>query len=730
MKYRSYLAAALFAAVFFGCTGNQVGGSATLVGTHDLVFVDELPGDGTLADPSVDAGISSHYMFVTSTDTNELRVLNMYVPGQPARAFVRAPNPLESLSIPVLDRPQMLAVDEGLSADGRRVTGSYVYAARVGGSQISVVDASPTGFIQITASPLAIGAPITAMSGWMGSGLTAIPATSRLYFATYDGDVGVLWSLESPQTGDDRAAKILAARPTPLLDVSRETIVAMQMIPPVSYRTFDGQPFCATSACVAIATRRASGEQGRALLIELDTLRSAPLAFPGPVRDLAAVGSGIRLFGILDEEKCDSTSCGGVIGIDTSTGVSPSGFPILNDFTGQPMQPLTVSALPRGLTLGESASIQQSLARPDSGTTIPAILASREYDLLGMFSTSAGEIVTFDGIAGTPIDYDGRRPKIIGATLRIPAPTEDGGYAFFTDDGGVTFTAFGGAFDGGPTDPTLDDSNATLFAWTIVSDAGTVERANDQPFSIQIADGYLVSQSIRVIYQGVLTGFNTLPTTSADGNRLTFNAGLEARLADGDRVIFGSLQTDGGVDTCGATTIQGFDAGLLDVVSVPNECVNRVAYTVRASGLKPIVINADGEGYIGRAAPGETITYNRRYIARPEAFDFVHPALVMSMGTVPAIPGAYWEFVLNGFLNPYKISFDTNLCSAGSTIVPGHVVIGNFPRYVNTTYTLYEWGMMTTYPAVNGVAEAPLAIVFDNGLGFVDRSNRDVACWR
>ena len=41
--------------------------------------------------------------------------------------------------IPVLDRPTMLATDEGRNSLGQRVTSQYVYAARPSGSELSLL---------------------------------------------------------------------------------------------------------------------------------------------------------------------------------------------------------------------------------------------------------------------------------------------------------------------------------------------------------------------------------------------------------------------------------------------------------------------------------------------------------------------------------------------------------------------------------------------------------------
>ena len=65
-------------------TGYSRGG---LLGAHDLALTDR-------------------YVFISSADTNDLKVLQLDVPNSPGqRTYVPAPNPLETLSIPVISRP-------------------------------------------------------------------------------------------------------------------------------------------------------------------------------------------------------------------------------------------------------------------------------------------------------------------------------------------------------------------------------------------------------------------------------------------------------------------------------------------------------------------------------------------------------------------------------------------------------------------------------------------------
>ena len=139
MKLRFYVMG--LAALAAACNAPNGSHRANLIGTHDLVLVGD-PANGFLAETVQEGGvivgsngIPSRFLFVTSTDLNQLHIFENYQTVAVGRSFVGAANPLETLAIPVLDRPAMLAVDEGRNKQGLRVTGAYVYAARPGGAQ-------------------------------------------------------------------------------------------------------------------------------------------------------------------------------------------------------------------------------------------------------------------------------------------------------------------------------------------------------------------------------------------------------------------------------------------------------------------------------------------------------------------------------------------------------------------------------------------------------------------
>ena len=703
------------------CTPTGGTSIASLTSAKRMVWVDELPTDGGFA--SADAGIVGRYLLIASTDTNELRVLNLFRLGLNGRAYLPAPNPLEALSVPVVDRPQLVASDVGITDTGRRVTGKYVYTAAVAGTQLSVVDVSPDQFVSMTRYPLSLGTPLSAMVGWMGTNLKGLPATTRLYIATLDGTDGVISYLDFPTTGPGRGAAIAKATPSFFMRFPGEAVVSMVVLPPFA-RTYDGKPFCATSSCIAVALRK--GATGRSLLIDLGTRETAILGFPGPLSTLSESSDGVRLYGVLARDKCDDESCGGVIGVDTSLGAPPKGFELIRDFTGKPMRPLGTSLYPRDVTVALGGAIYQTMLDADGGLTA----GQQEYGSLGMFTTGVGYVVPFDANRGALIDFDGRRPSLSAAALYIPMlDSNDAGY-FSTINATVTTDIVG------PPDASVYSS--TQYRFTVAPDAGFTldggpsdDLTNITPSVLTIADGYFVSQVFSATYEGIITGFYTLEAKPSDGKSLRYPEGYQSRLALGDTVIFATSEGDAGYIDCGNSPIVAFDAGHLDVREVPSACGGaQAAYTVRAGPVSPIVVEGTIEGYLGRTDVGRTFTVDRIYSTYPQNYDGTHSALVMQLGTIPQKRGSYWAFQLAGYLAPYSMTVSSSLCgSPAYTYVPGSILLGNAPTYVNSTTPIYYWTAFTIYEGISGVVEIPLLLVSDHSFKLLSSAD-NLVCYR
>ena len=386
-------------------------------------------------------GVPARYLFVTSTETNELRILENYRTGLNGPGFVRAPNPLETLSIPVLDRPTMLVADEGRNSEGSRVTGAYVYAARPGAAEVSVV--SVANRTQLGGRPMATPGPVTALGAFMDvdavdQDLTTsepenlLPATTRLFVATWDGEFASVYSAVLPT--DSRPLDHLDFKRLVLID--QTPVTALLVVAPLSSRTLDGAPFCSTKACLALSTRQDSGSGGQTMLLDPETGISARLAFKGPVRELTNSTNAARIYGVLDEQACGGPACGGVAAVDLTTATSAAGFPAALDALGQPMVPLRSDGLITGLTVAAGGTVRQAIETGiTDGGTLSYVL--QQYQELGAFSSSNGLITYFSGFGGSIIDFDGRRTVVGSATVRLPGLLPDGGEALFGDDGGI-----------------------------------------------------------------------------------------------------------------------------------------------------------------------------------------------------------------------------------------------------------------------------------------------------
>lgn len=734
MKLRTFgLFAILSGAAIAVAACQPTNGSRTarLIGTHDLVLVSDNTDAGILATKTADpggggflsVGVPSRFLYVTSADTNELRVLDNYPAGGGVRIFSAAPNPLETLSIPVLDRPTLLAVDEGRNAEGSRVTGNYVYAARPGGAEVSVVSVLQKR--QLNGKPFSAPAPVTAIGAFMEVDRTQrvletpMPANTSLYLATWDGDFAAIYRATLPTTLTTELETLDYER---LLLIGQTPITAMLIVAPLANRTLDGAPFCATTACLALSTRSSSGAGGEAFMFDPATGQRAALAYSGPVRKLVSSSNGGRIYGVLDEQACGGPACGGIVAVDVVAALTPSApplvptFPPSKDATGANMPPLrTGDGLITGLTVGyfhrnvdgvqSSGTLRTTIETNDGGSLE---FLQQDFTELGAFASSSGAITFFSGLAGSIIDFDAHRTTVTSATVRLPGSLPDGGLAFFSPDGGVL---------GSNAPLTVTPLNPSEDTFRVVNVAGSTDNST---WTVDISDGYLQTQILAFVYQGQIPGLVALPTTAADGVRLA-TGGFELRAAVGDIVRFEQGDDTTGFVECGSSTVATVGAGFIEVADSPAGCADRVRFTVRADGSKKLVAAAELEGYLGRFAPGDTLTYNRPYLLLPPGV--VAPRTALTVNIAPSVPefeGAIVSFLINGFIVPYQVTFDTaslNLATGGggcsnsvtTQVVMGNMVMDRLPTYVSPSEPLnFRWAVMGVVPSGNATVEVVL----------------------
>lgn len=177
-------------------------GTGGLNGTNTVATV-RVAGyyDGGVAD-----ALFGQLAFVTSARTNALKAVNLFVtdPSE-VRDYVPAPNPLEALSIPVVDEPVELATAlrygpiqtslpefPGGIIDGQERTGMLLFVRGSGSPFISVVGAAnvPQSLKQLTNGLLQQSAgPVTAIT----ARLTSSEENVVLYYATFDGQDATVW---------------------------------------------------------------------------------------------------------------------------------------------------------------------------------------------------------------------------------------------------------------------------------------------------------------------------------------------------------------------------------------------------------------------------------------------------------------------------------------------------------------------------------------------------------
>jgi hypothetical protein len=323
------------------------------------------------------SAVSGSLLFVTSTRSNELRVLDLEPRAGLTRDYVRAPNPLAPLSIPTVPAPVELATPTRYGQLGQPLQGDWIFARGAGNPSVSIIGAVNCGqqlkeFARISPRPDSV---VTAMA----SRLTTDDRQAQLYFTTFDGNTSTLWELILPNLPRDRTTTILdpkfcgnypASLPPyslqPISVWSRAVVTAMVALPTVQH---PGKPPDPEERRLVIASRLLDPplplrpgmvEEGRIFILDPGTpgLGTDPynltfnpdttVAESFPVKRLITHGNvvknefdpnqtriiyqdgtidggvqtfimdaGTRVFGILDEASCGgSLDCVGVMAVD------------------------------------------------------------------------------------------------------------------------------------------------------------------------------------------------------------------------------------------------------------------------------------------------------------------------------------------------------------------------------------------------------------------------------
>lgn len=499
-------------ALALACTQRTAPASAGVSGTFDLALMGDL-------------------LFVTSSDRSELRAFDLT--ASPDRDWVRAPNPLEPLSIPVLERPVSLARDLRHEVDGRERTGPYLYAFGTGLAEVSVVAADRSILKEVLRLPAP--APVTAVAA---IGPVTQGAISQLFFATFDGDGTSIWLIHitPPENlGTGQLTRVgnypgfIATSMAPIPD-RNEIAVALRSLTPGTPRT------------------------GRAFVLRGDGTERVTLQFPGPVRALqthpggTGALAGALMFGILDEEGCDPPGgCNGVVAVKVSDGT-------LDDVgqSGVPMKPLRFgAAVPINISVVAEGKLQ---------------VRDEPYPLMGMVTASDGNIYFFDAANGRHIDV-------------IPARAQATAVEYYGPTGNVL-----------PFEPGLG------LVRTVTVNG--VER-----LAPEAGEGVARTETIAVVYEGILPDLFDLPASDADGARFPAPAAARMQAQVGD--VIQIKRADGSICPVDLAVSSIDDAGGLATADpIPPACAGRTAFRVRAIGSSPYVVTGTVSGYLGRTGHG------------------------------------------------------------------------------------------------------------------------------
>ncbi|WP_343073579.1 hypothetical protein [Pyxidicoccus fallax] len=665
---RGPFAALLTCATLAGaCSDTEVQtGIAGLSGTYDVTLVNDL-------------------VFVTSSDRDELRVLDLLAnPKQ----FVPAPNPLEALSIPVLDRPDSLTRDVGYNAEGADVPGPYVYARSSGSSQISVVAAERTRLVQ--AARLTAPSLVTAFAS-RSPGDVAGTATSTLYYAIQDPDSSL-----GTDTGGARVMRQDLPGPDAIAGAALPAPVAVFCLEPGE--SVQSMAVMSAPGELAVATRRASGRSGRTLIITDTGPRADCLQPTAPTADVSAGFGGypVRLlvthprvvvsttrtlaasqyvFGILDEVSCGGRpECTGVLAVDTST---PTRAERARDISGAPMLPIYPAAgVPTGLALMPNAIVRLA---PEGS----AVQSDAQVPLLGIMPSSGGGITLFAAhnlrqfdLAGTPS---------VAVQVR--------------DDNEVPL-------------PSTETNNVQARLQVLVSVTQDPTLAETRLY-----EGSVPNAVYRIIYQGILPGLATLPRDVNDPRRFEAEAANAGQARVGDLIVLegpgtecATAQTVTAVEPVPGTTRVRFAIGDTDVI--PAECAGLPTFTVRAGGDQPYVLLDTSDAFLSRSVLGTPFSVPTQYFYHADTFtSFPQPPPPLNIRMTGVGGGELqrgYRFVVSvssGVRN-FVFGVDNSLGTGlGAYTLPGAVAAYR-QEFKNLAYI--------AYPSADGVLQVNLQGVVDN----------------
>jgi hypothetical protein len=698
-------------AVLLACAGlsgacsdsNVTTGIAGLSGTYDLVLSNEL-------------------VFVTSSDDDDLRVLNL---AANPRDFVAAPNPLQALSVPVLERPDALTRDvsyvvlgdDAPSVGVADVAGPYVYARSSGSQEISVVAADINRLKEV--ARLHTGGLVTAFAARAPTG-EGTP--SVLYYALQTPPEGVSCPasvvMRQELPGPEVLSEDTRPAPVPVFCLNpRESAAALLVMPEA------GQLVLATRS----NTNLPPALPGRTLLLTeaaagglASVTRDLSAGFDGaPVRLLAThpqvtrvpddpatdkdetelLTAGQFIYGVLDEAACGAgPQCSGVLAVESATGAHA------RDLSGAPMLPITVPGLPTGLAIVPYGKVRLVLTDGTGGTaTVP---------LLGILPSSTGVITLFNASDRRMFDLNPDGASVTVDVRNVAEQVVDRGVANISTvvpvDQTVEYV--------NPTDPSRRAVRRTLF------------------------EGSVISSTYRIVYQGFFPTMASLDRDLSAPNLFEVDQPTDPRqqVAVGDIIELSGDDVVCGTDLV-VTAVVPTTAGRVRLESatpIPDVCATLPRFSVRVSGEQPFILINEAGTLLARDITGETAEYRipTSYYFHPAglrtatvdvddvpnvdpgpwtvpAFPETPPDIVIRVA-VPSVAGRLtrgdrFVVTLNSGIRTHTFGVDTTSTGVGLNFytLPGPVVAA--PK-ADLAYI--------AYPSADGILQVNLGLVVDNAL--------------
>ena len=587
--------------------------TAGLAGTYDVALV-SYPKEGDEAGPDL--------LFITSSDNNELRGLSLEE-REEERRFIRAPNPLQPLSIPVLPRPQALTRDVRYDASGNEQTGRLVFARSSGSTQISVVSAQRDVLREVRrleTTRLTKGASVGPVTAFAARAPEQEGGQTTLFFTTQETTGARLWSATLPaRTSMEQEAGLKEEERTAVEAVlvpvlpSGVAVNALLVLP-------EPEGVASHPGMLAVATRGAAGTVYR---VDLASTTEPPpvLNFGGAqvlqlathgkvdyevVRQISpdtrrteteVVEAGRYIYGILDPSNCGvPAQCTGVLAVDTRTNQvakDASGRDALGNIARvNDMLPISAgSGLPTGLSVATRKNLSVQPGEPadrfNPDPAAPNRVRGLTLPVLGIVPLSNGAILFFDALNMLHLNVDA-----VWATGQTPNTATSS--VALTNAQGVTLSQTGREY---------------------VTFSGTFGVSRDQTYVLT--------------YQGLLPGMTSVQRQADDSFQVPYvpRPGKGPVPQPGDTITLLSAATGGQpcatdvlVLSVQAPVAPATQATLVPSGDLPAGCGDFRYFQVRAGGPKPMVLSSVGEDYLARLGAGDEFSSTGPYFFHPPGY--------------------------------------------------------------------------------------------------------------